>query len=475
MTPALSPHQHRIERLRELLQRFRVENHLVDAAGGQRHDLESSLLHRQQAVELERRVRGIHIADLADLMESLPTEDRALVWQYLPDARRGEVLLELSDAVRDNLIGSSGREELLRALAGLDADDLAYLGDALPAGVLRTALDTRASDEQRWVQASLSYDEDRVGHWMNSDMVVVHSHEALDAVQRYLQGRGELPVHTDKLPVIDQRGSLCGVLFLQDILLNPPAARVSEVMKTTVVSFRPDDSVDDAARAFERYDLVSAPVVNARGKLVARLTVDAVMDYVREAAEMDTLNIAGVVESEDLFAGIWASARNRWLWLSINLVSAFFISRIVGAFEGTIVQLVALASLMPIVASVAGNTGNQTTALVIRSLAMDQINAGNIRHLFRKEISISALNGIVWGFIVGLFAWIFYRNLELSGVLMLAMVLTFSVAALFGVSAPLLLHRMGRDPAMGSSVILTGVTDALGFLIFLSLASILLV
>lgn len=475
MTSALSSHQHRTERLRELLQRFRVENHLVDAAGSQRHELETSLLHRQQAAELERRLHGIHVADLAELMESLPTEDRSLVWQYLPDVRRGEVLLELSDAVRDNLIGTTEPRELLRALQDLDVDDLAYLGEALPAGLLQTALDSRASDEQRWVQASLSYTEDRVGHWMTSDMVVVRRHETLDAVQRFLQGRGELPVHTDKLPVLDQRGSLCGVLFLQDILLNPPAARVSEVMKTTVVSFKPDDNLDDVARAFERYDLVSAPVINVRGKLVGRLTVDAVMDFVREAAEMDTLNIAGVVESEDLFAGIWASARNRWLWLSINLVSAFIISRIVGAFEGTIAQLVALASLMPIVASVAGNTGNQTTALVIRSLAMDQINPGNVRHLFRKEIGISALNGVVWGAVVALFAFIFYRDPGLSGVLMLAMVLSFTVAALFGVSAPLLLNRLGRDPAMGSSVILTGVTDALGFLIFLSLASMLLV
>jgi magnesium transporter len=474
MPPDL-PHQFQLERLRDLLQRFRVENHLVDLSAGQRHDLEASLLHRQQAAEMERRLRGIHIADLAALMDSLPTEDRALVWFYLPDTRRGEALLELSDAVRDSLIDATPRAELLRALAGLDADDLAYLGDALPADILQAALDARASDEQRWVQTSLSYPEDRVGHWMTSDMVVVRQHETLAGVQRHLQGLAELPAHTDKLLVVDQRGTLSGVLFLQDILINPPERRASELMKTAVVTFKPDDNVDGAARAFERYDLVSAPVVNARGKLAGRLTVDTVMDYVRENAEMDALNIAGVVEREDLFAGILDSARNRWLWLSINLVSAFMISRIVGAFEGTIVKLVALASLMPIVASVAGNTGNQTTALVIRSLAMKQINAGNIRHLFRKELSISALNGAVWGAVVGAFAFVFYRNLELSAVLMLAMVLTFLAAALFGVSAPLVLNRLGRDPAMGSSVILTGITDALGFLIFLSLARLLLV
>lgn len=470
-----APHQVQLERLRDVLQRFRVESHLIDVSGGQHHDLEVSLLHRQQAAELERRLRGIHIADLADLMDSLPVEDRALVWAYQPDPRRGELLLELDDAVCDNLVAGTPRDQLLRALAALDADDLAYLGDTLPADVLKEALDNRAHDEKNWVRASLTFSDEQVGNWMGSDMLVVRREQSLAEVQHMLQQRDSLPEHTDKLMVIDQRGLLCGVLQLQDILLNNPDSPVGEVSKTRVVSFRPEDNVDEAARAFERYDLVSAPVVNERGKLVGRLTVDAVLDYVRQSTERDSLNIAGVVESEDLYAGVWASARNRWLWLGINLASAFVISRIIGAFEGTILQLVALASLMPIVTSVAGNTGNQTTALVIRSLAMDQINASNIRHLFLKELSISSLNGAVWGAVVGLFALLFYHSLALSAVLMLAMTLTFIAAALFGVSAPLLLQRLGRDPAMGSSVILTGVTDALGFLILLSLARLLLV
>jgi magnesium transporter len=475
MTQPTLPHQRQVQRLRELLQSFRIESHLVDATASQRHDLESSLVHRQQAVELERRLRGIHTADLADLMESLPTDDRWLVWLYLPDQRRGEVLLELDDAVRENLVSRTPEHELLSILTELDADDLAYLGDALPEEILKTALENRASEEKRWVQASLAYDEESVGHWMSSDMLVVRRDQSLALVQAQLQQRDSLPVHTDKLLVTDQRGSLCGVLLLQDILLNSPESQVSEVMKSKPVSFSPDTPTDDAARAFERYDLASAPVVNERGKLIGRLTVDAVMDYVREQAEMDTLNIAGVLEGEDLFAGVWASARNRWLWLAINLATAFVISRIIGAFEGVIVQLVALASLMPVVASVAGNTGNQTTALVIRSLAMDQVNADNVRHLFRKELAISALNGAVWGLVIGIFAYIFYQSIQLSAVLMLAMTLTLIIAAVFGVGAPLLLERLGRDPAMGSSVILTGLVDALGFFILLTLASTFLV
>jgi magnesium transporter len=475
MSEAKTPHQANSERLRDLLQRFRVESHLIDASAGQRHDLEVSLLQRQQAAELERRLHGIHIADLANLIEALPIDDRALVWQYLSDKRRGEVLLELDDAVRENLIDKSSEQELLLALSHLDADDLAFLGDGLPTHVLETALASRANEEQHWVQTSLTYDQERVGAWMNSDMLVVRGNQSLYAVQSELQKHESLPEHTDKLLVVDQRGSLSGALLLQDILLNPPDRLVSDVMKSRVVTFYPDDETDEAARAFERYDLVSAPVINERGKLLGRLTVDDVMDYVRDNAELDTLNIAGVLEGEDLFAGVWASARNRWLWLSINLVTAFVISRIIGAFEGTIAQLVALASLMPIIGSVAGNAGNQTTALVIRSLAIDQINSDNVRHLFRKELTISALNGLVWGLVVGAFAYAFYGNIELSAVLMLAMTMTLITAALFGVGAPLLLERYGRDPAMGSSVILTSITDALGFLILLTLASLFLI
>ena len=468
-------HHERIQWVRELLEKFEVEKHLVDVSEHKRHNLESSLLHRQQGVELGRRLAHLHIADLADLLETLPAEERVLVWHYIPDDRRAEVLLELDDVVRKNLLGAMPKDELLNAMVTLDADDLAFLADDLPEDILQEALKTLASEDRRWVHNSLSYSESVVGYWMSSEMVVVRQNQSLKAVQEQLLVMDDLPVHTDKIFVTDIRGILCGILPLKEILLNAADTRVDAVMVSEVVSFRVEDEADEAARAFERYDLVSAPVIDERNKVVGRITVDVVMDYVREEAEKDALNVAGVNQVEDLFAGIWASARNRWLWLSINLVSAFVISRIIGSFETTIVKLVALASLMPIVASVAGNTGNQTTAIVIRSLALEQINRGTMWHLFRKEISISALNGIVWGAVVGLFAYIFYQSSSLSVVVSVAMILSFVVAALFGVSAPIVLDKFGRDPAMGSSVILTGVTDALGFLIFLSLATLFLI
>lgn len=465
----------KIDGIRELLERFHVEDHLIATKGGPQQALEQEVTRRQQGVELERRLRPLHAADIAELLEALPGEERLLVWPHIPERRTGDVLLELDDAVLETMVSELPADQLVATMQQLDADDLGYLGSHLPKEMFQHALAALNSDERSWVRASIAYPEDSVGHLMSSEMIVVHADDTLAQVESMLKGLHELPQHTDKLFVVDARGVLCGALPLQDILLNDENRQVRELTKTRVVRFHPEDPGEEAGRAFERYDLISAPVVNERNKLVGRLTVDIVMDYIREESEADVLNVAGVVETEDLFANIWDSARNRWLWLSINLMTAFVISRIIGAFEGTIDQLVALASLMPIIAAVAGNTGNQTAALVIRSLALDQIRAGNVWHLFRKEIAISILNGFVWGLAVGLFAYLFYQNIALSGVVTAAMMLSFLVASLIGVGAPMILERTGRDPAMGSSVIVTGLTDAMGFFLFLLLATVLLI
>ena len=467
--------QVKIDEIRDLLHKFEVEDALVEREGGPRHDLQVSLVRRQHDVELERRLHGLHAADLAALLESLPADQRMRVWVRIALRRRGDVLLELSEAVAQTMAEATPPAELLEVLKELDADDLAYLEDVLPEEVFSQAVAALTGPDRQWLRESAAYPEDSVGELMEPEVLTVRVGETLGSVQERLRTRRELPSHTDKLFVIDPRGTLSGALMLEDILLNDAERRVGEVMRSRVVTFQPTDEAADAARAFERYDLISAPVVNARGKLIGRLTVDELMDFAREEAETDALNAAGVVQSEDLFANVWNSARNRWLWLSINLVSAFLISRIIGAFEGTIERLVALASLMPIVASVAGNAGNQTTALVIRSLALDQIDSGNVGHLLRKELSVALLNGAVWGGAVGTFAFAFYHHIELSAVVAVAMMLTFLLAALFGVGAPILIERLGRDPAMGSSVILTGMTDAMGFFVFLLLASLFLV
>lgn len=466
--------QQRITDIHRLLEKFRVESHLATASFQRKPDLERVLFARQQDAELDRHLARFHAADLADLLETLPAEDRQRVWARLSPARRGDVLLELSDAVLTSLVDEMPHAELVAILQNLDAEDLAYLRDAIPDSAFQETVNSLDLEERHWIHNTTAYADDSVGHLMSLEPLIVQPTQTLASIQALLRSHKELSLNTDKLFVADTRGHLCGALFLQDILLNEPEARVAEVMKTAVVSFQPEDDLHDAARAFERYDLVSAPVVNRRGKVIGRLTVDTVMDFVRRASETDALNVVGVVETEDLFSSVWSSARNRWLWLSVNLGTAFVISRIIGVFEPTISHIVALASLMPIIASMAGNTGNQTAALVIRSLALDQIGHGSLAQLWRKEIGISLLNGCVWGGAVGLFAFVFYQQFALSLVAALAMMLGFVLAAIIGIGAPILLERLGRDPAMGTSVIITGLIDAVGFLVFLALASVLL-
>jgi magnesium transporter len=270
---------------------------------------------------------------------------------------------------------------------------------------------------------------------------------------------------------------LKGALPLTRLLLNEPDARVADVMQRDVLSLQALDEASEAAQAFERYDLISAPVVDARGRLIGRLTVDEVVDVIREEGESEALSAAGLREDEDLFASIWNSAKNRWLWLGVNLGTAFFASRVIGAFEGTIERVVALAALMPIVAGIAGNSGNQTMTLFIRSLALGQVTSGNTQRLVRKELLIALANGLVWGGIAGAFTYLLYRETPhgpLLGLTMtMAMVLNMLLAATVAMAVPLLLQRAGRDPALGSSVLLTFSTDSMGFLIFLGLASVL--
>ncbi len=296
----------------------------------------------------------------------------------------------------------------------------------------------------------------------------------LEVALRYLRRLGGLPDQLDKLFVVERDDHLIGVLPLKRLLTTDPEATVAAVMIEDFVSFHPDDDAHEAAQAFERYDLVMAPVVDAQKRLIGRLTVDAVVDYIRESADADMLSMAGLKEEEDLFSSVWRSAKNRWMWLAVNLCTAFVASRVIGAFEGSIEKLAALAALMPIIAGIGGNTGNQTIALIIRGLALGQITQANARRLIAKELGIALLNGLVWGSAVGVFAWLLYDNRALGGVMALAMLLNFIVAALAGIFIPMTLERMKRDPAIGSSVLLTFTTDSMGFFIFLGLATLIL-
>jgi magnesium transporter len=321
----------------------------------------------------------------------------------------------------------------------------------------------------------MSYAEDSVGALMDFDMVEIREDVTLEVVLRYLRRLDEMPDHTDQLFVVDRTAHLKGLLPVNRLLVSPPEALVSEAMIRDFVQFSPSEKAQEAAAAFERYDLVSAPVVDDDGTLAGRMTVNAVVDYIRRAQDSEMLSAGGLREDEDLFASVWKSVKNRWTWLAVNLVTAFVASRVIGMFEHSIAQLVALAALMPIIAGIGGNSGNQTITMIVRALALGQITRDSARKLFMKEIGVSVLNGVIWGGVVGLFAFLIYHNWELGVVMTAAMLLNLLLAAVMGVSIPLLMEKLGRDPALGSSVMITAITDSGGFFIFLGLATVFLI
>ena len=437
-------------------------------------DLVESLVHKQNLAELQRKLDKLHPADVAYILEGLPLEDRLLVWDLVKAERDGEILLEVSDAVRETLIASMDQEELVAATENLDTDEIADLAPDLPEGVVQDILEAQDVEERAELQAALSYEEGTVGALMDFEEVNIREDVTLEAALRYLRRYDELPGQMDALFVVDREHRLQGVLPLKALLVNDPEIEVSALMLRDVVSFTPGDDADSAAQAFARYDLVCAPVIDTNRRIVGRVTVDAVMDHIREEQEAKELSKVGLREDEDIFSSVWKSARNRWPWLAINLVTAFIASRVIGGFEGSIAQLVALAALMPIVAGVGGNSGNQTITLIVRSLALGQIPASNAWRMVAKEVGISLINGVVWGGVMGLAAYLLYGSANLGLVMAAAMTLNMLVAALSGLLIPLALERMGRDPAIGSSVLLTATTDSMGFFIFLGLATIFL-
>ncbi|MGE3510475.1 MAG: magnesium transporter [Vicinamibacterales bacterium] len=463
-----------IEDIGRLLERHRVLDALARRQASDRRDVIEDLQHRQNAADVQRRVKLLHPADLAFVLESLPVADRRLIWRDLDDTQAADALLELDTAVRDGLLGATPTRRLVDILRRLDPHDLGWLSESIPPAVLQQVVGDLDDAERLLVRQTASYDEGSVGYLMTHDLAVVQESATAAEVVADLRSRDGLPRHADPLFVVDRRNVFSGALSLQALLLAVPSAPVADLTDRAAISFAPDDAASTAARAFERYNLVSAAVITDRGKLVGRLTIDAVVDFIQQTADRDALAMAGLSKSEDLFAPVWHSARNRSMWLLVNLVTAFLATRFIGLFESTIGELVALASLMPIVASVGGNTGNQTVALVIRGLAFDQIGSMSVRHVLRKEFLVGLLNGVLWGGLVGLAVLLWYRHLRLGIVLMTAVILNLAIAAVVGVAVPLLLHRYGRDPAQGASVLLTFVTDSMGFLLFLGLAQLLL-
>ncbi|MBI2992788.1 MAG: magnesium transporter [Gammaproteobacteria bacterium] len=457
-----------------LLSRQEVVSGLVEREAGPRRDLVQNLLQRQHSAELQRTLHRLHPADIAFVLENIPPDKRQMLWALLSDPERGTILLELADAVRENLIGSMSGKDILNLASHLDSSQIAELMPKLPEDLALDVLGALDRNKQSKVQSALSFPRGSVGALMEFNMVTVREDMSVDDVLNYLRKYEMLPATLDRVFVIDQGGILHGVLLMRDVIRSQPATAIRDLMDAEAVAFRTDDSAREAASAFERYDLLSAPVVNLHNQLVGVINIDRIMDFKDEVAQKDMLNQVGLREDEDLFAPVWNSARDRWIWLGLNLTTAFLASRVVALFEGSIAQVVTLAALMPIVASIGGNTGNQTVALMIRGIALRQITRQNFKRFVAKEMGIGLINGAVWGCVMAVVVFFIYFEGSLSMVMMLSMLASLFTAAMMGAFIPAALHLLGRDPVLGSSVLLTAVTDSLGFFIFLGTATLIL-
>jgi len=447
---------------------------LADSILGEKSAESRNTLLMDQTADLSASVASLHAADLADILEALPERQRLALWSLVDTSARGKALVEVSETVWDSLIEEMSDRDLLKAIALLDLDDQVYLAEYLPrdlTGRVLTSLEPRLRDKVREV---MKFGKTSVGRIMDFELLSIRPDVTLATVQRYLRFRKIIPKGSDKLFVTDRKNLLLGELPLTTVLLNAPQRRVSEVMNDDPTCFSPDDKADDAAGAFERYDLITAPVVDLKGKLMGRLTVESIVDFVNEDSDTNIRRMGGLSPEEDIFSPVTKAVKNRWAWLAINLCTAFVASRVIGLFEHTISELVALAALMPIVAGIGGNTGNQTITMIVRGLALHQIQLGNLPFLLFRELGVALINGLVWGGLMGIVTWLLYGNMAMGGVMTLAMVLNLLVAALMGVIIPLTMVKLGRDPALGASVMITALTDTGGFFIFLGLATVFL-
>ena len=463
-----------IEQINQLLDKHKIVEDLVERQDQPKQRLIQNLVSKQNQNKLKKLLDDLHPADIADILESLPIEQRSIIWELVRSENDGDILVEVSDAVRQTLIADMDSSEILAAAEQLDTDEIADIAPDLPENVFQDLLDSLDAQNRERLESILSYPEDTVGSLMDHEVITVRDDISLEVALRYLRKLGSLPNHTDKLFVVDRSGSLKGILPLKKIVVNEADLKIKDVMVDDIVTFDPNDTADDAADAFERYDLVTAPVVDENKKIIGRLSVDAVVDHIREAAEYEKLSMAGLKEDEDIFSSIWKSVKNRWAWLAINLITAIIASRVIGVFEGSIEKVVALAALMPIVAGIGGNSGNQTITMIVRGLALGVINNNNLQRLLYKEIGVAFLNGILWGGVLGIFAYMLYNNAMLGLVMMAAMLLNLLLSALMGVLIPMIMTRFGKDPAVGSSVLITAMTDSGGFFIFLGLATLVL-
>ncbi len=415
----------------------------------------------------------MHPSEIADLLESLPPKDRERLWNLIEPSLEGDVLSEIQDVVRSSLLEHMQPQEVAEATKDLDSDDAADILQDLPEDVIGSVLASMDAQNRERLASILSYPEDKAGGLMNIDVVPVRADVSLDVVSRYLRQLGSIPEQTDNLMVVDRENLYLGVLPLADILTKKPDTSVGQNM-IKEAGITADTPEQEVARIFEQRDWFSAGVVDADGKLLGRITLDDVVDVIQEEAEQTVRSMAGLGD-DDMFAPVLSSAKRRSIWLGINLLTAFLASWVIGRFSDTIEQLVALAVLMPIVASMGGIAGSQTLTIAIRGIALGQISKANSRALMIKEVAVGIFNGVIWAAVVAVIASLWFTNTSLGLIIGLAMIINLVIAAFAGAMIPMTLKRFGVDPAIAGGVLLTTVTDVIGFMTFLGLATVFLV
>ncbi len=423
---------------------------------------------------VRRLVNTLAPAEIGNLLESLPPGKREVVWGLVDPEDDGEVLVHVGEEVRESLLADMDPDEIIAAVEDLDIDDLADLVEDLPDTVIDEVLKSMDRENRERLEQVLSYPEDSAGRLMNPDVVTVRADVNVDVVLRYLRLRGELPDHTDHLFVVSRRHQYLGRLSLAALVTHEDSTPINRLIDDEQPAIDVGESADEVARQFSDHDWVSAPVVDDNNILLGRITIDDVVDIIRSQAEHQALGAAGLDEEEDLFSPIKRAVRGRVVWLGINLCTAFLAATVIGQFELTLQKVVALAVLMPIVAGVGGNAAVQVLTLMVRGIALGQVGQSNARILLWKESRVALINGTLIGTVVGIIAYLWFHSFLLSLVITLALIINFCAAALAGVLLPLLLKRMNVDPAVAGTVVVTAVTDVMGFFSFLGLATLIL-
>jgi magnesium transporter len=422
--------------------------------------------------QIKRMLGNMPSSEIAHSLESLPPKERKLLWSMIEIENEGEIIAELNDEIQQELMAEISTEELIKIIEDLELDEIVDILQALPESRTQNILSAMSERDQKRIKEALEYPEDSAGGLMNTDIISVRPKHSIEVVMRYLRAQKKLPKNTDQIFVVSRENKYIGSLPVSSILVSEPSLNTRELMETEMQPLDANLADKDVARLFEQNDWVSAPVVDENLNLIGRITIDDVVDVILEDADQNFLGMAGI--AEDTFAAPARAARGRVLWLSINLMTAFIASMTISLFQATIDQIVYLAILMPIVASMGGVAGTQTLTIMIRGLTLQQINSSNLNWLFKREIAVSIITGVVLSVLVGGITYFWFNNIVISLLISIAMVINLICSAIAGILIPIVLRKFNQDPAIAGSVVVTTVTDVIGFFSFLGLAAIFL-